>query len=412
MTSNPLPLQLRAPADADWPQVALQDARAFGLPEPMTGEELARLRAGIADADAILAEDVSRPEHPLPVGFAGYYRLRLSVPAAPGAAPRVVDAPGLSWVSVAATHKRRGVLRRLLTDLATRWRAEGAPVAILTASEATIYERFGFGPATYEQRVEVTAGSELRTPPGADVAVRFAGAAEAAEVLPDLHERYVRTHPGTVGRSPGLWAAHLADPPTRRDGGSVRHYLLHADGYASYRSAAPAEKHVIAVDDVFGITPAARLELWRALLALDLHDAVVAQLAPGDPLPRALVDQRAARVTGQRDSLWLRILDVPAALTARGYRRDIDVVLGVDDPTGMTTGHWRLRSAAGVVSCEPTRFAADVELTAGVLGSLYLGGHRATEFADAGRLRAAADVLETLDVAFSTPRAPYAGTFF
>ena len=157
MTSTPVNdasgLSLRRATDADWDDIITTDARAFAMRNPLPDDERADLRGKVDDSDIVLIRDDSRSPAPL-VGVSMFYRMSLTVPGG-----SVRNAAGLSWVSVASTHRRRGILRRMLTELFGQWESEGQVFAILTASEGTIYERFGFGPACFSQQVRIIPGS-------------------------------------------------------------------------------------------------------------------------------------------------------------------------------------------------------------------------------------------------------------
>ncbi len=144
-------LVLRRATDDDWPAIIAADARAFAFIHPLDAEAEADIRSKLRDGDVVVVYDQSGPVGPVLAGVAMFYRMTLTLPG--GAR---VDLPGLSWVSVAATHRRRGILRRMITELFDQWEQEKSVFSILTASEATIYERFGYGPACFEQQARST----------------------------------------------------------------------------------------------------------------------------------------------------------------------------------------------------------------------------------------------------------------
>ena len=140
-------LDLGRATDADWDEIITTDARAFAMRNPISDDERADLRGKVSDDDVVLVRDSWHDDRPL-VGVSMFYRMQMTVPGG-----TQVPAAGLSWVSVASTHRRRGILRRMITELFTQWEREGFAFAILTASEGTIYERFGFGPACFSETV-------------------------------------------------------------------------------------------------------------------------------------------------------------------------------------------------------------------------------------------------------------------
>ncbi|NNG96483.1 GNAT family N-acetyltransferase [Gordonia araii] len=389
-------LQFRAAGDDDWADMFAADSRAFGVTAPVDEEQRTNERARIANADTVIARDTELPGEPL-VGQAMYYRLTMSVPGG-----NRIDFPGLTWVSVAPTHRRRGILRELLTRLRTKWDDEGHALAALWASEGTIYERFGFGPAIFAEDVRIDERLSLRAPAPARSQVRFATAEQFAQAAPAIYDRWADVHPGVMLRDALWWEdLFLDDRPTARPFTTgERQYLLHADGYATYRLDSAhmgaddlPDAHI---EEVVAVTDEAHTELWRVLAALDLVATTTATLPVGDPLPFKVTDLRGVKVTSRYDTLWVAILDVEAALTARTYAADLDATLVVDDRVGDAGGRYHLRIVDGVAALTrgdggTGEIACDIT----ALGSLYFGGVDARTLAAAGRLSASSPELLT-----------------
>ncbi|MEU8842113.1 GNAT family N-acetyltransferase [Streptomyces roseus] len=329
------------------------------------------------------------------VGSAGAFSFRLSVPG--GA---LVPAAGVTMVGVAPTHRRRGVLtsmmRRQLDDI----RAGGEPIAVLTASEAAIYGRFGYGIATYALSLTVdTARVRLAVPPGTDeVRLRLADPQKSLPECEQVYAELVARRPGMPARQPGWERLSLLDPEAMREGASPLKCVVaeRADGeiagYARYR-VKPVYEHgwegKVEVADLDALDPAATAALWRYLFGIDLTATVRAGRRPvDDPLLHLVSDVRRSRPS-VRDSLHLRLVDLPAALEARSYGAPLDVVMEVEDAfCPWNEGRWRLvRDADGAVGCTRTADPADLELSVRDLGSAYLGGTTLTSLAAAGRVR-------------------------
>jgi predicted acetyltransferase len=332
------------------------------------------------------------------VGMALFLDLRLTVPG--GA---VLPAAGVTWVAVAPTHRRRGLLREMFVEMHRRIVDVGYPIAGLEASEAGIYGRFGYGPATIAQYLTVdrrTAQFRADVPdPGG---VRVVRPAEHRDQLEDIYERWRLRIPGGLFTPRAMWDELLADRESVRRGGSKFIAMLHPDGFAMYRMRR-GEKTTAEVSHFAAVTPDAHIALWRAFIGLDLFDSVTFEAPPGDPLPYLLSDPRLVRITGWEDGLWLRIVDVPAVLQARSYAADLSVVLDISDGELGGGGRFTLDVARGQARCAPTDAAADVHLDLSVLGSLYFGAHRASAFAFANRLRCNDTALiRQLDEAFAT----------
>jgi len=159
----------------------------------------------------------------------------------------------------------------------------------------------------------------------------------------------------------------------------------------------------VRVDEFIPATTDAGIALCRALLGLDLMEKVVFSTHPADPLRYLLTDHRAARVTYYEDDLWLRIMDIPTALEARSYQSELSTVIEVSDGFRSDGGRFDLGVRDGRARCTPTDAEADIRMDLDVLGSLYLGAHRATSFAAANRLHCKdSGLVQRLDMAFAS----------
>lgn len=398
-------IALRVGTDADFETVTRLDGISFGI--TYDADDLAEARAELDLSRFVLAESGRQL-----VGAAGAYPLAMTVPGGCS-----LDVPGVTWVSVAPTHRRRGVLRAMMHRQLRGYDAAGVAVAALTASEGGIYRRFGYGPATVQQRWVVSRPTATLRTPVDSRDVRYVDGVEAASVLPHLHEQWRRQMPGAVGRSPSLWAARLADRPGRRGGASELYYLVHPGGYVAYRSRYTGEPGRMAnaatIIDYAVRTPVARAALWQVLLQLDLFDEINSTVIPvDDPLPHLLHDARQVRTAGSRDGLWVRLLDVAAALSARTYGVDVDVVLEVHDEL-LGAGRYRLRGDVDGADCVPTEAVPDLRCDLATLASLYLGGHRLQVLREAGLVEVDDERLASrMDRAFLADRAPAHGTDF
>jgi predicted acetyltransferase len=385
----PAPLILRTATDADWPAIRLLDDTCFGA--SMHTDSITAWRT-LTPADAAVVVC----DHDDVVGVAVYIDLQLTVPG--GA---VLRAAGISGVAVAPTHRRRGLLRAMFTELHRRIVDSGYPMAALTASEGGIYGRFGYGPATIEQELTIDrrfARFHADAPdPGG---VRLVRLAQHSDDLAAVYERWRHHTPGGQRRPQALWDELLADRENNRSGGTPWFAFLHPDGYALYRVHRNGQR-MVRVSELKAMTADAHVALWRALLGLDLMDIVVADTHPADPLPYLLTNSRLARTTARKDELWLRIIDIPTALEARSYQADLSMVLEVSDSFGGYGGRFTLEIRDGRAVCTPTDAAADIEMDLDVLSSLYLAAHPASVFAAANRLRAKdSELIRRLDAAF------------
>jgi predicted acetyltransferase len=382
-------VDIRSATDADWPAISLLDATSFGVfGHP---ESLAAWRSLMPSGSSVLACDGDDV-----VGTSHYLDLRLTVPG--GA---VLPVAGVTFVAVAPTHRRRGILRTMYTELHSRIADAGFPIAGLTASEGGIYGRFGYGPATIEQEFSVDRRfARFRDDAPDPGGVRMVKPADHRDDLAEIYERWRLRTPGGLVRPKALWDELLADREWVRRGGTEWFAFLHPDGYALYRVFGD-DPMIVRVGEFIAATTDAGIALCRALLGLDLMEKVVFGTHPGDPLPYLLTDHRVARLTHYEDDLWLRIMDIPTALEARTYQADVSAVIEISDGFRRDGGRFTLEVRDGRARCTQTSAPADTCMGLDVLGSLYLGAHRASSFASANRLHTNdSGLLTRLDAAF------------
>ncbi|BBY27159.1 enhanced intracellular survival protein Eis [Mycolicibacterium sediminis] len=377
-------LAIRSAEDGDWTAMSLLAATCFGSFRPTEANDMWRT---LIPADgAVVACDGGDV-----VGMAFYLDLRLTVPG--GA---VLPMAGVSWVCVSPTHRRRGVLRTLLAELHERMGSY--PIAGLQASEAGIYDRFGYGSATIDESLSVDSRSaDFRANAVDPGGVRIVRPLDERARLEEIYERWRLRTPGGLSTPPQLWDEVFSDREVSRHGGSSFFVLLHDDGFVFYRVHGEGERKSLGVTKFAAVTVDARVALWRTLLGMDLFDEVTVTAPPGELLPYLLTDPRLVRITGREDGLWLRIVDVPTVLEARTYLADVSMVLDVSGG-----GRFALDVRDGRARCAVTDAEPDVSMDLAVLGSLYLGAHRASTFAAANRLRCDDPaVVARLDAAFA-----------
>jgi predicted acetyltransferase len=330
------------------------------------------------------------------VGTACAYTFQLSVPGA------VAAAGGISAVSVLPTRRRRGIMsgliRQLLTDIAGR----GEPIALLWASEPGIYGRFGFGCASEHLRFTIRRGEGQLLPAAfpdktATPELTIAEPGQQLAAMAAVYEGVARGRPGLPARDDRWWRAAIADPEVTREGASPLRCLVAADpggarGYAMYSTRSKWADGIpegeVRVHELQAIDQQAAAALWTNLLTRDLIGETHAWKRPvDDPLLEMLPDRRRSRAQ-LSDGLWVRLVDVPAALSQRRYARDVDVAIEVTDPVmPANAGRYRLQAeAGGPATCEPTTAAADVTATVAALGAAYLGGMRLGALAAAGQV--------------------------
>ncbi len=410
-----MPVDLRPISPDELPAFTRAAALVYAIPAPdearladlATTTEFDRTYAGF-DAGRIVATSVT----------ASY---RLSVPGA------ILPAGGLASVTVSPTHRRQGLLVAMMRRHLEDGRARGEPLAALWASEAPIYGRFGYGVATRGLRWELHRRHGVFRPElqGKGLAaagrVRLLDPATPGEQLIEqfapVHERVMAAVPGFVAPDK-WWPARL-----RRFGNDVRWALSHSesgevDGYAGYRVSAgytsTGTENTLSISELMAPTPTSYAGLLRFLLDHDLVGKVNALFRPIDePLALMLVDPRRLSATAM-EGMWLRLVDVGAALAGRRYQANDRIVLGVDDPfPEPVTTNWCLDAGPDGATCRPTSDPPDLSVGVADLAAAYLGGTRFTDLVRAGLAvehRPGAAVAATR--LFAWDPQPWAPTYF
>ncbi|WP_327291090.1 GNAT family N-acetyltransferase [Streptomyces sp. NBC_01198] len=379
-------IDLRPPAAGDWDEFVLRLERAFGEPA-MTSEERAMWRDFLPLEQALTA----RADGGI-VGTAGAFDFRMTVPGG-----TLLDVAGVTMVSVQPTHRRRGVLTAMMRRQLDDFRERGLAVAVLLASEPSIYGRFGYGTATRQLHGRIdTTRVTVQAPPGADaVRLRLVTPAEGVAACEAVYARAVPGRPGMLARQPEWERLALLDPPADRGGFGARLCVLaevdgEVRGYARYSvkaggTALGVPDGTVKLKDLEALDPVTYAALWRYLTDVDLVARLVFHNRPADdPVQQIVSDIRRCNFSW-RDGLYVRLVDLPAALAARAYAAPLDVVLDVEDPfCPWNTGRWRLSGDAKGAVCERTGDPADLALAARELGTAYLGGHGLRALAGAG----------------------------
>jgi predicted acetyltransferase len=381
-----------------------------------TDEVVAARRSNFDDRRASGVWDDTAADPGSPIATVDSWRTELTVPGRTS-----VAAWSISAVTVSSTHRRRGIARELLTSELRTAVALGIPLAILTVSEATIYSRWGFGPAAMMADLAIDTRRARWTGPDASGRVHFVERDRLLADGPAIVERVRLLTPGQVEFHGILWERLLGlDDDTRlKDLRYLRYDDEHgvAQGFAVYQVTEQEGRFdgaVVKISQLVSATDDAYAGLWQHFLAMDLVDEVRAPLRSVDePVRWQLADFRAVAERPRHDHLWVRVLDVPAALTGRSYHAPAHLVLDVNDDLGFAAGRWLL-----TISSDGTAVVAPLEgdipddadaIALGVreLGSIYLGGVSAVTLARAGLIEqltpGAAAVVERSFRSTTTP---------
>ena len=411
--SRPVGFPVRTIDDGDWTAFFEVDGLAFGATAP--DELIESEREIFEEGRSIGAFDGATP-----VGIATAYSFDVCVPGA------ALPAAGISAVGVLPTHRRRGVLRALMThqlhDIHDRGRE---PLAILWASEPPIYGRFGYGLASRAYALDVVRSPHaLRADVPTDPTLRLRLVpAEEWKITADVYSRVATQRPGMLARDERWWRKAVRDLPSMREGRSgLRCVVVEDDtgvrGYARYATKpdwAPGRPQgTVHVREVAALDAPAHALLYRYLFDQDLMGNIdIWNVAVDDPLLLWLENLRSARPRWM-DALYVRLVDLPTALRSRTYATPLDVVLDVKDPIcGWNDGSWHLRCTGDGVTCERSDAPADLSMPVTELGAAYLGG---TLLADLGRAGRVAErtpgTLSAVSAAFQSSPAPWCPIVF
>ncbi|MGW0736696.1 GNAT family N-acetyltransferase [Streptomyces sp. NPDC002851] len=391
----------------------------FLQPPVITEQELEKRRPGI---------DLDRTQGAFDAGHCvATFRSFAQELTAVGGTP--VPADAISNVTVSPTHRRRGLLSRMMAaDLAAA-KERGDVVATLISAEYPIYGWYGFGPAarTAEWEVDVLRSGldPRRAGPDDGGRIDLVDAADVRKEGPALHERLRAVQHGAVNRDERWWqvntGAVVLDPAhwTEPFYALYRAASGETEGYVVYRSddkwgdnKQPGNTATVA--DLIAATPAAERALWQYVCSIDWITKVrTGGRAPDDLLPDLLPDPRAARIVTVADWLWVRILDVVRALESRTYAGTGTVVLDVTDRNGLAGGRFRLDASPEGASCTPTEESAELSLDIGDLGSLWLADESAVRLTALGRIREERPgASATLDALMRTSRRAWCPDMF
>ncbi len=390
-------IEYRSISEDEWPEFHQKLFSTFLEDPTEAGRE--RLKVRLEHDRTIAAFDMGEI-----VGTAGTDTFELATPGGQ------VAAGGLTVVSVAPTHRRRGIMTNMISHHLDDCRRRGEPVSILWAEESHIYGRFGYGPATLAANLVIPT-KRVSLSVASVGAVESITVDEARKLLPPIYEQS-RRRPGSLSIAPHLWAGYFEDPEEWREGRSAQRYAIYREGgedtgYTTYRVKGdwtddfPNGK--VFVGDLHAVTPAAYGALWAYLLGHDLVEELRADLRPvAEPLDLMVDDFRRIKRT-TNDGMWCQILDVNSALSSRRYQVEDTLVIEVPDH-----GVYRLEGGPEGAACRSVSdVKADITVTLDALSACYLGETRFGQYAQTGKAQASDEVLRRADLMFGWHERPW-----
>lgn len=394
------------------------------LPSPLSWDRTVAVVSEEPDAQAVPIDGAVPVTETVVAIHSSYPFSQFPVPGAQ------IPVGGLTWVGVHPQHRRKGILSAMIDAHFQHCIDRGEAVSALFAAEAGIYSRFGYGQAANDLRVTIPRRAPLRPVEGSgDLTLRLEkyDAARHSDLVAAVHAEAGRhpspasgvNRPGWATRETAeLRATYDDDPAMFRDGRESRRIaIVESDGeprgYATFRRKVDWQvrgpRGTVAAGEVVALDAAAAHRLWSTLLDLDLSDELEPFLLPtDDAIMSLLIDPRSAQPR-IADNVWVRIIDIAAALSARQYATDIDVVLQVsDERLPANAGTWHLRgSAFGAAAATPTTRSPDLSLSIAELSRVYLGGFSLASLAAAGLVTEHTEgALAAASAAFGWPVAP------
>lgn len=347
------------------------------------------------------------------VGGAGAFPFRMSVPGGE------LACGGVTVVGVYPTHRRRGVLRSMMDAQLQDIHEREEPIAALWASEETIYGRFGYGTASWAGEITLArTWSAFAEPLERRGRARFVSSEEAAKLFPEVWDALMRERPGVFRRPAPWWELRTLRIPDEEASNPRRFVALELDGsvqaYAIYRQLpgfeAGSSTARLEVTEVLGASPQATAEMWRFVLDIDWYATLEASLLPPDHALFSLLATPRRAHYRMGDGLWVRLVDIGAALSGRDYRQDGSLVLDVRDAVcPWNEGRWRLADGAAT----RTDASADIALDVGALGSAYLGAVSFAQLRDGLRLDVLTEgAVERADALFGWRPLPWCPEIF
>ena len=341
---------------------------------------------------------------PDPVGFTECYPLDMTVPGG------IVIAACIGGVTVLPSHRRRGILTEMMKRQLTAAHDRDLAISVLGSSETPIYGRFGYGIASEQEKWKIDRHrTAFRREYTWDGSLKMVKTERAREVFPEVYRRAAASRSGVIEPPKPWWDDFLDVPSERKTGKSANFYVEYreseVEGCAVYR----IKEGTVTVWLLLACTDAAYAALWRYCFDIDLIKNIEAWGLPiNDSLIWMLNDARALQ-RKPRDRTWLRLIDVPNALSSRTYAQAGEIVFEVRDQfCPWNEGVYHLTGGPSGATCTQTTKSPDLVLSVDDLAVPYLGGSPLTPLAHAGRVEERTPgALPRADAMFATQLKPW-----
>ncbi len=304
-------------------------------------------------------------------------------------------------VTVQATHRRQGLMNALVTTDLDEARERGAVFSALTATDARIYSRFGFGVSATARSIELNTGPRFQMVTKPSGQVVFADPGAIADERRAVFDQFHRQQFWSVERANHYWVTGFDWKTQSKEDQRAAVHLDESgkpDGFAVF---VVRDDHLL-IRDLLGLNIAAELELLRILAHTEGHEKVLWPRCYNrrHPLTWALSDHRVAKTVSEYDTVWVRIMDVERALAMRAFDNDGHATIAVDDPMGQVSGTYALEVRGGVAAVERTDAAPDVSLQLATLSALYSGLAHPMELAATGTIEGSREGLMRVGALF------------
>ncbi|MDO5741297.1 MAG: GNAT family N-acetyltransferase [Ornithinimicrobium sp.] len=316
-------------------------------------------------------------------------------------------------VTVQASHRRRGLMKALMISDLLEAKARGDVFAVLTATDARLYGRFGFGVTATARRLDIESGPKFQIRTEAVGHSVFADPESISDLRRELFERFHASQFWSVGRAAHYWVASYdlskQAPVSHR---AAVHF--DEDGEPDATVVFSVEDEHLNIVDLVGLTAGAEIELLRLLGHGERHEKIIWPMCHDarHPLTWALIDPRVVRTKHEYDTVWVRVLDAERAIELRAFDHDGAVTLQILDKQGFCDGTWQVDVVDGQATATPVTRDADVVIQADAFSSLLSGLQGAVELAVAGVASGSPEALERTSRLFATVRPPVAASIF